>query len=264
MSSLGQWLRGQGFVVDDNPVPGRQTTWTGVRTIMVHHTAGNESPANEANEARFARTGGSSPPLYHIVVGVSGRVWMICQQRSGQPEPGRASHAGEGGPAWGMPRDRANEMSLGVSMQCNGSHPLSTHRDAYQILVRLLAALCNRYGLTPAAILGHKEWTPRKIDPRDDMAVLRADVQRALDSDTPDEPQPGPEWKEPGMLIQAPSRSWWLLSGERLVSITAQAAQNGRAGGLAAWAADSASWANIVAAYVPPAGQAAMLAEGAD
>lgn len=221
-SSLGQWLRGQGFNVDDNPVQGRSTTWTGVRTIMVHHTAGNESAANEANEARFARTGGDAPPLYHIIVGVSGRVWMICRQRSGQAEPGRASHAGTGGPAWGMPTDRANEMSLGVSVQCNGSHPLSTHTEAYRVLIRLLAALCRRYNLTEANILGHKEWTPRKIDPRDNMNTIRADVRAELAG--PQTPSTKEEEDPMTLLIVRQSNGsniWWLQTGRQVTRVSA-------------------------------------------
>lgn len=264
MSTLGQWLRGQGFTVDDRPVPGRSSTWTGVRTIMIHHTAGSEAASAEGSQATFVRTNGPNAPLYQLMLGVSGRVWICSEQRSGQPEPGRASHAGEGGPAFGMPRDRANESSLGIGVQCNGSHPLSTHRDQYAELIRLTAALCRRYGLTEANVLGHKEWTPRKIDPRDDMARIRRDVRAALQGSTPAPEPPAPAFrKDRDMLIQAPSGSWWILHDGNLCSITAQTAANGRAGGLPAFAADSASWSSIVSAYPNAASsRSAMLAEG--
>lgn len=71
----------------------------------------------------------------------------------------------------------------------------------------------------------------------------------------PPGPAPDPDdttegWKDADMvLVQAPTKSWWMLSGGVLCSITAQAAANARAGGIPAWAADGASWDNIVTAY---------------
>lgn len=65
------------------------------------------------------------------------------------------------------------------------------------------------------------------------------------------------------MLIQAPSGSWWLLSGERLVSITGGMASAARLAGLTGIVADSASWTNLVAAFIPPSTQKAVLGEAA-
>jgi len=209
---------------------------------MWHHTAGRCTTASTAGEVSHARSGG----LYQLLVGADAVVYMLTEQTAGQSEPGRAHHAGTGGPWQSVPRDQGNAQIIGVSAQCSGAHPVATHPAQYRVMVDLTAALCRRYRLTSAQVLGHKEWTTRKIDPRDSMAVVRRDVQAALSG-----PTPGPPTLERRrrMIIQAPSGSWWLCEGGQLVSLTVATANNARAGGLPAFATDAASWANIAAAY---------------
>lgn len=149
---------------------------------MIHHTAGSETLTSEPSQASFIKTKGDSPPLAQIMLGQSGTVWITAAPRSGQKEPGRASHAGLGGPAFGMSQNDANSQSLGIEVHCAGTHPIKTaHPAQYKILIDLVAALCKRYGLTEKNVLGHKEWAPnRKIDPKDNMNTFRADVKAAL------------------------------------------------------------------------------------
>jgi hypothetical protein len=109
-------------------------------------------------------------------------VWMCSKQRSGQAEPGRASHAGEGSYP-GIPTDCGNQMSLGIEVQCSGAHPLANHKDQYDILIDLIADLCKRYGLDSTKVIGHKEYSSTgKIDPRDSMNTIRADVKAKMGS----------------------------------------------------------------------------------
>lgn len=182
-SSLGAYLRRQGFTVDDHPVPGRSTTWDRVRWVVVHHTVSACDPKDEAHEAHYLKTvEGRFPPLAQLMLGQSGKVWVLAEQRRGQNEPGRASHAGEGSFP-GIPRDCANQVALGIEVQCKGNHALATHEHQYTVLVQLVAALCRRYGLRAAKVIGHKEWSSEgKVDPRDSMHAVRADVARALAS----------------------------------------------------------------------------------
>ena len=182
MTTLGSWLKDQGFTVDDNNVPyGRESTWRGVDYLMVHHTV-SDCDGSESSIASYCRTGGSGtyPPLCQIMLGHSGKVWMTSKERSGQSDPGRASHAGSGS-GYGCPDDTMNERALGIECQCDGSHKIATHQTQYTTLIELLAALARRYDVPVANIIGHKEWSSTgKVDPRDDMDDIRADVAACL------------------------------------------------------------------------------------
>lgn len=182
MTTLGSWLKGQGFTVDDNNVPyGRESTWRGVDFLMVHHTV-SDCDGSEQSMADYCRYGGSGtyPPLCQIMLGHSGKVWMTCKERSGQADPGRASHAGSGS-GYGIPNDTMNERCLGIECQCDGTHKIATHTTQYTALIRLLAALCRKYDVPVKNVIGHKEWSSTgKVDPKDDMNVIRADVEYEL------------------------------------------------------------------------------------
>jgi len=184
MTTLGNYLKGKGFKVDDSNVPyGRDTTWDKVKWIFVHHTASTCNASKESADANYIRTAsGRYPPLAQIMLGQSGKVWMCSKQRGGQAEPGRASHAGEGSYP-GIPTDCGNQMSLGIEVQCSGAHPLANHKDQYAVLIDLIADLCKRYGLDSTKVIGHKEYSSTgKIDPRDSMNTIRADVKAQMGS----------------------------------------------------------------------------------
>lgn len=191
-SNLGRALRQAGFTVDDNAALGRSSTWSGPRFVMWHHTVSSEDPNAIRNVVNFARTGTAHPPIYHIIVDVRGHLWMICRERSGQREPGRASHAGAGGPFMGVGADRMNEVSIGISAQHRGDRPIAANAVQYATMVRLSAFLCRRYSIPVANVIGHKEWTPRKVDPRDNMRTVRTDVQKAMGGGNPGTPAPPP------------------------------------------------------------------------
>jgi len=186
-TTLGTWLKGMNFVVDDSNVPlGRESTWRGVEFLMVHHTGGpGDCTKSESDLANYVRKGGPEtfPPLAQIMLGKSGKVWMTCQERSGQPDPGRASHAGNGS-GYGIDPDTMNERCLGIEVQCDGTHPLATHEAQYEELIALLAALAARYQVPIQNIIGHKEWsTTGKVDPKDDMNKIRSDVDKYLNEE---------------------------------------------------------------------------------
>lgn len=187
-TTLGTHLKAQGWVVHDDGVPlGRTSEWIGVTFLMLHHTGGpGDDTAKPADLANYIRTGGAGaevstfPPLAQIFLDKNGEVWITCAERTGQPSPGRASHAGEG-EGYGVPDDSMNPRCLGVEVQCNGSHPLSTHDVTYDATVRLFADLRKFYGVSKDEVIGHKEWsTTGKKDPIDDMNRVRDDIEAAV------------------------------------------------------------------------------------
>lgn len=206
--SLAADLRAAGFEIDDSNVPyGRSSTWDRPKFILMHHTASAAS-ASPASVAAYVRTGGDSPPLSQFVVDNDGKVWLCSKARSGQAEPGRASHAGKG--TWpGVPRDRMNEVSVGIEFQHPGDKPILGIQ--YDRGVKFMAFLCKRYGIftrdkngkiTVPNVIGHKEWSSSgKVDPCNDMDVVRADVAKALEalegSAGPSEPPVDPPSEPP-------------------------------------------------------------------
>lgn len=182
MSTLGEALKAEGYRVNDKPALGRDSSWDRVRWLFVHHTADTCDPSQAAARASYIRTAsGRYPPLAQVMLGRDGVVYVCSEQRDGQKEPGRASHAGEGSYP-GIPTDQANEVALGLEVQCSGAHPLAHHADTYALMVRLLATLCRRYGLDASKVVGHKEYSSTgKIDPRDNCDTIRADVRQALE-----------------------------------------------------------------------------------
>lgn len=188
MSVLGAFLADAGFTVDDKPVRGRTSTWRGVQWIMVHHYGGSEDPAAAPGEAQYVKTAsGRYPPLCQLYLDLTSKVWIISKELVGQQAPGRASHAGTGVYP-GIERDRGNEVSLGIEVQCSGTHPLAKHGDMYRSLIRLIVALLRYYNLTPDRVIGHKEYNPGKIDPLDNMNTLRADVRALWEAGDEDMP----------------------------------------------------------------------------
>jgi hypothetical protein len=96
-----------------------------------------------------------------------------------------------------VPDDKMNEVSLGIEFLCPGDKPLSAYPKMYEVGMRLLADLRQRYAVPSENVIGHKEWSSTgKKDPLDDMDKIRADVDAIL---TP-EPEPEPE-PEPPIVI---------------------------------------------------------------
>jgi len=201
---LGQWLKEQGFtVVDDNVPLGRTTQWDGVKFLMVHHT-GSPDTNTPISDAAYIRRGNPDAPLAQLYLDHDGVIWVCCREHPGQPDPGRASHAGLG-KGYGVPDNKMNEVSLGIECKGDGTKPLSSYPVLYDTLIRLLAALSTRYSVPEGNIIGHKEWsTTGKPDPLDNMDVIRLAVHLQLeggetDPGEPEEPTEPGEPEEPGV-----------------------------------------------------------------
>ncbi|QDY78497.1 peptidoglycan-binding protein [Streptomyces qinzhouensis] len=208
-----------------------------VHGVMVHHTV---STGTEASVDLCFRGHATLPgPLCHAVIAKDGSVHLVGN--------GRANHAGGGDPD--VLRAVANEKygtrppppdehqgSPGAvdgnihfyGFECvnlgDGKDPWpAAQLDAIE---RASAALCRAHGWTAKSVIGHLEWTNRKIDPRGfTMPGLRARVARRLGSKPtgPAEPaRPGGPRHHPfpgtAFFKAAPSSPVITAMGRRLVA----------------------------------------------
>lgn len=140
---------------------------SGVRGILIHHTAGGGP-----GDWRTVQNGRPdlAGPLAHMTFERDGGVRLLAA--------GQCWHAGQGThPRIGTNNGNAWMIGIeGVAAGTPGSWS-PAQRAGYP---RVAAALCRHYGLPAAAVIGHKEWaTPRgrKSDPGDwDMNQFRNDV----------------------------------------------------------------------------------------
>lgn len=120
--------------------------------VMVHHTASDAAPANDA--AYMCETS-ENRPVANLMLTRTGEVWVLAA--------GATNTNGKGGPTGVCPVDSMNTYAIGVEA-CNdgvGEPWSDVQQDAYLTLVE---ALCARYGI--GQVTGHAEYAPdRKIDP---------------------------------------------------------------------------------------------------
>lgn len=198
LTDLDDALRagGIGFWADPNWRGRGQGPLSGnPRAIMIHHTAGGG-----ANDWRLVRDGRA---------GLRGLLSQMTFERDGGVRllgAGQAWHAGTGShPRIGT--NNANAWTIGIEGVSRGvgNDWTAAQRREYP---RVAAALCRHYRLPADAVIGHKEWTSRKIDPGDwDMNDFRAAVRRhlgAAPAPTPTAPAPAPKPKGLPEMIERP------------------------------------------------------------
>lgn len=145
------------------------------RAIMVHHDASSTSSGVDGAR-NMVKTGraGLPGPLSQFVLSRNGKVIVTAA--------GYANHAGYGGPRAGVPANQGNTYSIGIEAANNGIGEKWSKKqlNAYY---RLCAALMVWIGTKDVnKVMGHKEWTSRKIDPAGiNMNKFRKNVQKALD-----------------------------------------------------------------------------------
>jgi hypothetical protein len=135
--------------------------------IIVHHTAGGGT-----NDHKVVKNGrpGLDGPLAHCTFERNGRGRLIAA--------GQCYHAGTGThPRIG--RNNGNLRTLGIEGVSNGtSWSSSQYPEEYP---RFAAAFAVEYNLPVEAIIGHKEWTTRKIDPGNwDMNAFRREAKKSF------------------------------------------------------------------------------------
>lgn len=196
--------------------------WGPVHGVMLHHTAGSDSVA-------FCHRGTPDlpGPLCIGVIDKSGLVHLIGYGRTNHAGSGSAAvlaavRAGARPPAPGVDAVDGNARFYGFEIE-----NLGDGRDPYPVaqldaVERLSAALCRAHGWPAAGVIGHKEWTRRKIDPTFPMDGMRARITGRL-RQKPARPAPAPATPLaafPGATFFRPGRRSPLFTavGRRLVA----------------------------------------------
>jgi peptidoglycan hydrolase-like protein with peptidoglycan-binding domain len=154
--------------------------------IVVHHTA-SSAKAVEANVVAMCIRGVAKVPgpLYNYLIGRDGTVYSLTadglkanhagrgnksvldRMMRGQPVLGKAATAG---------KISANARLVGVSI-INDGVSQEIPDAQYEACIELCASLCEQHNLNPLnAVIGHSEWTSRKVDPTFSMVDFRAAV----------------------------------------------------------------------------------------
>ncbi|MEU7046029.1 peptidoglycan-binding protein [Streptomyces varsoviensis] len=172
--------------------------WGPLNGVMIHHTVTSGTDAS----VRICYDGYAElpGPLCHGVIAKNGDVYLVGN--------GRANHAGLGDddvlaavvaeralPAANENNTDGNARFYGF--ECvnlgNGADPWPAEQlDAIE---RVAAAICRAHGWSAASVIGHKEWTNTKIDPRGfSMTTMRERVDRRLGT-KPGKPAPAPKFE---------------------------------------------------------------------
>jgi hypothetical protein len=164
---LADAIRAEGVTVVEEP--GWKTAGSSSITpkvVVCHHTA---SGAGDAPALGIVKTGRSDVPgpLCNVLLSRSGVAHIVAS--------GRSNNAGLGG--WkGI---TGNSNTLGIEAENNGiGEPWpAIQMESY---VRICAAMARHERIPVTNVIGHKEWTNRKIDPTFNMTDFRTRVALRL------------------------------------------------------------------------------------
>lgn len=125
--------------------------------VMFHHTASSSSSGDSPALGVVVRGRSDLPgPLCNIHVSRKGVVTMVAA--------GYAYHAGEGGPWFDIPANSGNRYLVGIEVENNGlGEPW--RKECLDSVAMVSAILLKHMNRPKRFLLGHKEWTSRKIDP---------------------------------------------------------------------------------------------------
>lgn len=181
-------LRDNGLVVTDSRVPGRPGRTLTPLGIMLHHTA---SPLTSGNVPSLGVVQHGRPdvrgPLCHILIGRALSVHAITD--------GAANHSGGGSSAarrrfmLGQTPQRPttvdddthiSDLTIGIEIENDGiGEPWTA--GMLERVEQVCMVLCREFSIDPASrVLGHLEWTRRKIDPTFAMPAMRTRVASGL------------------------------------------------------------------------------------
>ena len=182
------------------------------RGVIFHHTA-SSSQGGFSPALGVVTTGRSDlpGPLCNVLVARDGTVHLIAA--------GRSNHAGEGGPFRNIPQDSGNSFLAGVEVENDGVGE-GWRTELLDTLGVVFATMLLGLHRRSNWLIGHKEWTTRKIDPADgkgglDMQVFRARVRGRMKAIARGELEPLPRPKEES----GPSDTHVVKRGETLFSI---------------------------------------------
>ncbi|MFF4738770.1 peptidoglycan-binding protein [Streptomyces sp. NPDC001262] len=172
--------------------------WGPVHGVIIHHTvsSGTDSSVELCYDGYSELPG----PLCHGVIAKDGTVYLISA--------GRSNHAGLGDsdvldaviaerPAPEPSEDNTDGNARFYGFECinlgNGADPWPP--EQFDAIERAAAAICRVYGWSAASVIGHREWTATKVDPRGfSMQTMRERIDRRLGHE-PGTPVPAPEFE---------------------------------------------------------------------
>jgi hypothetical protein len=181
---------------------GRPGEFSNINGVMIHHT-GSDSQSDNYLDFLFV-TGrpadGIPGPLCHVSTDMDGDLWVGAT--------GRANHAGRGSSATlsevvtesykgyqppelepGPDNTDGNAHFYGNEVRFDGGQPMTAKQ--WNAAVLWAAAICDHYGWSARAVIGHREWTDRKPDPGNTkMYVFRAAVNAQLTAGPPGTTKP--------------------------------------------------------------------------
>ncbi|GAB7103749.1 hypothetical protein JCM4814A_20630 [Streptomyces phaeofaciens JCM 4814] len=206
-------------------------SWGPVNGVIIHHTvtSGTSNSVNLCFNGHSALPG----PLCHGVIAKDGTVHLVGN--------GRANHAGRGDgdvlravvAEKPLPAPDENDTDGNVHFYGFECVNLGDGKDGWpevqlEAMVRASAALCRAHGWSAHSVIGHKEWTNTKIDPRGfAMTDFRARVTARLGTrPTPGRPTyqpfPGADW-----FRKKPRSAIVTAMGKRLVAAGCSAYTSG-------------------------------------
>ncbi len=172
--------------------------WGPINGVVIHHTVSSGT----ASSVQLCYDGyeGLPGPLCHGVIAKSGDVYLISA--------GRANHAGSGDsdvldavvaeralPAPNEQDTDGNAHFYGFEAINMGDGRDPWPEEQLDAIEKVSAAICRAYGWSAASVIGHKEWTDQKSDPRGfSMATMRERIDRRL-AGKPNKPAPQPTYE---------------------------------------------------------------------
>ncbi|KUO12131.1 peptidoglycan-binding protein [Streptomyces sp. DSM 15324] len=209
-------------------------SWGPVNGVIIHHTV--SSGTTRSVEMCFHGYPALPGPLCHGVIAKDGTVHLVGN--------GRANHAGSGDGAVleavvaeraTLPAPHRNDTDGNVHFYGFECVNLGDGRDPWpevqlEAMVRAAAALCRAHGWSERSVIGHKEWTNTKVDPRGfSMANFRSRVATRLGHPVPPgsptpahQPFPGTDW-----FRGSPRSAIVTAMGRRLVAVGCSAYTHG-------------------------------------
>ncbi|MBT2445917.1 N-acetylmuramoyl-L-alanine amidase [Streptomyces sp. ISL-43] len=205
--------------------------WGPVNGVVIHHTVSTGTDSSVA----LCRDGYAElpGPLCHAVIDKAGRVHLIGH--------GRTNHAGLGDSdvldavvaESALPEPRRNDTDGNAHFYGFECVNLGDGRDPWpaaqlDAIERASAALCRAHGWQAPSVIGHKEWTGTKVDPRGfTMQDMRARIAARLSAGPGQGTGPTPPPADPGRHQPFPGAGFFTAlphspvvtaMGERLVA----------------------------------------------
>ncbi|MFI2430260.1 peptidoglycan-binding protein [Streptomyces sp. NPDC018693] len=226
--ALTSALRAEGVTVVEHP--GWRThnrnhrgTWGPVNGVIIHHTV--TSGTTPSVELCFNGHSTLPGPLCHGVIAKDGTVHLVGH--------GRTNHAGTGDadvlnavitertplPPPNQNNTDGNARFYGFECVNLGDGKDPWPEPQLDAIVRTSAAICRAHGWSARSVIGHKEWTNTKIDPRGfAMTDLRDRIAARLTKRPATGPSPQPT---PAAKYQPYPGAAWFKKNPRSPIVTA-------------------------------------------